>query len=193
MAGHKITLRGGTILQENISNMARFADELRIGGRKLKVAAEIVKPPPDPSRTGPVQRMAMAAAKDDTLICMLDGETLTHHVRYANIDTLLISYIMRNTNYTNSGLRTYVERYIRSLEKDLRGMPGADNEINPVKALLADGCVDTTDKAQVAGAEAKLRVEKTMTGIILAECPDLVIVSSYLRDAAIEGYRNLEL
>lgn len=193
MAGYKITIRRGTILQDNLDNMTRLADELRIGGRRLKVAAEITKPPPDLSRAGPIQRLGMAAAKDDALICLLDGEALSHHTRGANIDTLLITYIMKNPNYSNTGLRRYVERYLRSLEKDLRNMPGADKEINPIKTLIADGCVDTTDKAQMAVAEAKLRVERIITGIILAECPDLVIVHNYLADATIEGYKNLDL
>ena len=193
MAGHIITLRRSTILQDNLDSMSRFADELRAGGRSLKVAAEMAKPSPDPNRTSPMQRMAMAAVKDDTLIHLLEGDALPHHARRVAIESLLVSYTMKDLRYTSTGLRKHAETYIRSLEKDLRGMPGAENEIIPFRILLEEGCLDTLDRANRAAKDAKSRVEILMAKTILKECPDIIIVRDYLAETRIDGYVNMEV
>jgi len=193
MAGQKITIRRTTILQDELNGMARLADELRWGGRALKVAAEIAKPSPDPNRTGPMERLAMAAAKKDALIPLLEGGAWPHHARRMSIEMLLVGYMMKTTGYGSAGLKTHSERYLRSLEEDLReGMPDS-GEIVPIRILLAEGCMDTLDRANNASRDAKSRVETLMAEIILAERPDLIIVREYLADATIDGYTNLEL
>jgi len=193
MAGQKITVRRTTILQDELNSMARLADELRWGGRALKVAAEISKPSPDFNRTVPMQRLAMAAANKDTLIPLLEGEAWPHHVRNMSIEALLVSYVMKTTGYGGTALKAHAERYLRSLEEDLKeGMPDT-GEIVPIRILLAEGCMDTLDRANNASRDAKSRVETLMAEIILTERPGLIIVREYLADATIEGYTNLEL